>query len=132
MLSSLLDLFYFSNLLMKKMFFILVLIAAKSFAQDTITTAQVKQYIDKEVWLKGTIASVKIASEDNINYINIDKAFPNNLFTVAITTKYLERLKIKLENIKGKKILVKGKILANRKDPGQVPQIFNPTQIQIK
>jgi hypothetical protein len=117
---------------MKKMFFILVLIAANSFAQDTITTAQVKQYIDKEVWLKGMIASVKIASEDNINYINIDKAFPNNVFMVAITTKYLERLKIKLENIKGKKILVKGKILINKKDPGQVPQIFNPTQIQIK
>jgi len=117
---------------MKKLLLLVVLISCKSFAQDTITTAQIKNYIGKEVWVKGTVASVKMASEDNINYINIDKAFPNNVFTVAITTKLAERLKIKLESAKGKKILVKGKITSNEKDPGQVPQIFNPMQLKLK
>lgn len=117
---------------MKKSLLIIVLIASKSFAQDTITTAQIKNNIGKEVWVKGTIAALKLSTEDNMNYINVDKAFPNNIFTVAITTKYLERLKVKLDKAKGKKILVKGKILSNPKDPGQVPQIFNPSQILIK
>lgn len=117
---------------MRKLLLIVVLVATKSFAQDTITTAQVRNYIGKEVWVKGIVASVKAASEAETNYINVDKAFPDNVFTVAITTKYLERLKIKLDKVKGKKIYVKGKILSNPKDPGQVPQIFNPAQIQIK
>lgn len=112
---------------------ILVFISFKSFSQDTITTAKVKDYIGKEVWVKGTVASIKLATaENNVNYINVDKAFPQNVFTVVITTKYLERLKLKIENAKGKNIFVKGTVVVHGKDKNETPQIFNPTQIQIK
>ena len=116
---------------MKNLLLIIVLFAAGHlFAQDTISAAQVKDYIGKEVWVKGTIASLKLASDENtINYINVDKAFPQNIFTVAITDKYLQRLKLNLANAKGKKILFKGKIESPGKD---TPQIFNPVQVKIK
>lgn len=116
---------------MKKALLIIVfLTAGKMFAQDTISTAQVKDYIGKEVWLKGTVASVKLASDENtVNYINVDKAFPQNIFTVAISDKYLQRLKLNLANAKGKKILVKGRIESPGKD---TPRILNPMKIQIK
>jgi len=118
---------------MKKLFFILILISLNSYAQDTITTARIKDYIGKEVWVKGSIASVKLATtENNVNYINVDKAFPNNVFTVVITDKYLQRLKLKLEKSEGNKIFVKGTITVHGKDKNETPQIFNPTQIQIK
>ncbi|MGK4566341.1 hypothetical protein [Flavobacterium sp. 3HN19-14] len=115
---------------MKNLVFALfIFISAKSFAQDTITTAQVKDYLGKEVWVKGTVASFKPAGENSLNYINVDKAFPQNIFTVVIADKYLQRLKIDLTKSKGKKILVKGKIEGNGKD---TPQIVNPVKVVIK
>lgn len=116
---------------MKKLLLaLLIFISFKSFSQDTISTSQVKDYVGKEVWVKGSVASVKLATgENNMNYINVDKAFPQNVFTVVITDKYLQRLKLKLENAKGKKIIIKGTVIVHGKE---TPQIFNPTQIQIK
>ncbi len=117
----------------KAILLLLMLFGAKSFAQDTINTAKAKDYINKEVWLKGTVAAVKLADEGaTANYINIDKAFPNNVFTVIITTKYAERLKLKLDSLKGKKIMVKGTIMMNEREKSDVPQIFNPSIVQIK
>jgi hypothetical protein len=49
-----------------------------------------------------------------------------------MTSKYLQRLKLDLAKSKGKKILVKGKIKTYDKDQKDTPQIFNPSQIQIK
>lgn len=101
-------------------------------AQDTIPTAKVNDYLNKEVWVKGTVAAVKFAEEGAaFHYINIDKAFPDNVFTVALTTKYAERLKIDLKTAKGKKILVKGRITIDEKSGSKVPQMFNPSKILI-
>ncbi|OYU80910.1 MAG: hypothetical protein CFE23_06660 [Flavobacterium sp. BFFFF1] len=118
---------------MKNVFFLLIMLTAlKSFSQDTIPTSRAKEFIGKEVWVRGTVASVKQATaENNVAYINVDKSFPDNVFTVVINTKYAQRLKLNLAAAKGKKILVKGKITVE-KNNGQTPQIFNPTQIQIK
>jgi hypothetical protein len=118
---------------MKKIFALIFLLSAiKSFSQDTITTARAKEFIGKEVWVKGTVAAIKEATPENhVVYINVDKAFPNNVFTVVINTKYLQRLKLNLATAKGKNIFVKGTITID-KAGGPVPQIFNPSQIQIK
>ena len=103
------------------------------FSQDTITTAKVKDYMDKEVYVLGKVVSYKLAAEGKTtNYINIDKPYPENIFTVVITNNYLEKLNIKIEDLKGKAIYIKGKISTYKNDPKQIPQIFNPTSIVIK
>jgi hypothetical protein len=119
---------------MKKIFLIAFLsFASISFAQETITTAQAQDNIGKEVILKGTIASFKLASEGkSTNYINIDKAYPDNVFTVVLSNKYLEDHQLDLANSKGKQITVKGTITIYEKDPKKIPQIFNPAAIEIK
>ena len=112
---------------------VLLLISLNCFSQDTITTAKVKDYIDKMVCVKGQVASFKLASDGkNINYINIDKAFPDNVFSVVITNSYLEKLNIKIEDLKGKTIFVNGTITTYKNDPKQIPQIFNPVSIEVK
>ncbi|AWI24903.1 hypothetical protein [Flavobacterium pallidum] len=118
---------------MKQMFALLLLFAAiKGFSQDTIPTTRVKDFVGKEVWVKGKVAAVKDATPENrVVYINVDKAFPDNVFTVVLNVKYAQRMKVDLATAKGKKILVKGTIIID-KNGGPVPQIFNPTQIQIK
>ena len=111
----------------------LLAIASFSFAQDTIISKNVNNYIGKEVVLKGKIASFKLASEGkSTNFINIDKAYPNNVFTVVVTNKYLHEKNIQLSNSKGKSIIVKGIISIYENDPKKTPQIFNPTFLEIK
>jgi hypothetical protein len=119
---------------MKHLFLVFLLIfSVNCFSQDTIITAKAKEYMDKMVCLKGKVASFKLASEGkNINYINIDKAYPDNIFSVIITNSYLEKLNIKIEDLLDKVIYVKGTINTYKNDPKQLPQIFNPISIEIK
>ena len=116
-----------------KLFIAFLLISFSGFSQDTITTLQVKDFIGKEVILKGKIASFKMASEGkSTNYINVDKTFPNNVFTIVIPNRALETLGFKIEESKDKTVIVKGKVEVYEKDPKQIPQIFNPKIIQVK
>jgi exonuclease VII large subunit len=119
---------------MKKLLIIAFLsLTSISFAQETITSAQAQENIGKEVILKGKIASFKLASNgSSTNFINIDKPYPNNVFTVVVTNKYLEEHKLDLSNSKGKEITVRGTITVYEKDPKKIPQIFNPETIEIK
>jgi len=111
----------------------LLLISLHCFSQDTITTAKVKEYMDKEVCVVGKVVSFKLAAEGKLaNYINIDQPYPMSIFTVVITTNYLEKLNIKIEDLKDKNIYIKGKITTYKNDPKQIPQIFNPTSIVVK
>ncbi|WP_395044781.1 hypothetical protein [Flavobacterium sp.] len=119
---------------MKNLFnFVLLFFTTSIFAQETITSEQAKDNIGKVVIIKGKIASLKLASEGkNINFINIDKAYPNKVFTVVLTNKYLEEHKLDIANSVGKEIIVKGKITIYDKDPKKIPQIFNPSELEIK
>ncbi|QBN19403.1 hypothetical protein [Flavobacterium nackdongense] len=112
---------------------VLVLFSIHCFSQDTITTTKVKDYMDKEVCVLGKVVSYKLASEGkNTNYINIDKPYPESIFTVVISNFYLEKLNLKIEALQDKNIYIKGKITTYKNDPKQIPQIYNPTSIVIK
>ncbi len=119
---------------MKNILFVfLVTFSIHCFAQDTITTTKVNDYMDKEVCVLGKVVSFKLASEGKFtNYINIDKPYPESVFTVVITNNYLEKLNIKIEDLKDKTIYIKGKITTYKNDPKQIPQIFNPISIVVK
>jgi hypothetical protein len=119
---------------MKNLVIVLFLVLSTlCFSQDTITTDKVKDYMDKEVHVIGKVVSYKLAAESkNTNYINIDKPYPENIFTVVITNNYLEKLNIKIEDLKDKNIYIKGKITTYKNDPKQIPQIYNPISIVVK
>lgn len=119
---------------MKNLAFIFLLtFSINGFSQDTITTAKVKDYMDKEVCVLGKVVSFKLASDGkNTNYINIDKPYPESVFTVVISNYYLEKLHLKIEDIKDAAIYVKGTITTYKNDPKQIPQIYNPLSIEIK
>lgn len=111
----------------------LLVFSTNCFSQDTITTAKVKDYMDKEVCVVGKVVSFKLAAEGkSTNYINIDKPYPESIFTVVISNSYLEKLNIKIEDLKDKTVLVKGTITVYKNDPKQIPQIFNPISIVAK
>ena len=117
----------------KTVAFFLFFVASMAFSQDTITAQQAKMYMGKEVVLTGRISSYRLASEGKTtNLINIDRAFPNHIFTIVVSTQYLVERKIDLERLKGKFVQVKGTISTYDKDPKKIPQIFNPSIFEIK
>lgn len=117
----------------KTLYLFIAFVSFKCFSQDTIQSYQAENYISQLVCVTGKVASVKLASEGKItNYINIDKAYPNAVFTIIMTNEYLETLKFKIEDLKDKIIFVYGKITTYKNDPKQIPQIFNPRWIDIK
>lgn len=103
------------------------------FSQDTIPTTKAKDYIDNLACITGKVVSYKLATEGKtVNYINIDSAYPNNVFTIVVTNEYLETSKIKIEELKDKFIFAYGRITTYKNDPKQIPQIFNPRWINVK
>ena len=109
-----------------------ILFSAKLFSQDTITTLKVRDYLNKVVIVTGKVVSCKIAPEGKtINFINLDKKYPDCPFTIIITNEYLKTLGLKIQDLKDKNIFVKGKITIYDKDPKQTPQIFNPISISF-
>jgi hypothetical protein len=112
---------------------VILLLTLHCFSQETISTDKVKDNLDKVVFVEGKVVSMRLASEGkNINYLNLDKKYPDNVFSVVITNDYLAKLNINLEDLKDKTIIVKGKISVYKNDPKQIPQIFNPESIVIK
>jgi hypothetical protein len=93
----------------------------------------VKDYMEKEVCVVGKVVSYKLASNGkNTNYINIDKPYPDSVFTMVISNFYLEKLNIKIEDLKDKTIYINGKITTYKNDPKQIPQIYNPISIVVE
>ena len=119
---------------MKKILFILFFtLSITVIAQDTIPAIEAKKNLETLACVMGKVVSYKLASEGkSINYINIDGAYPDNVFTVVITNEYLETSKIKIEDLKDKIIYVTGRITTYKNDAKQTPQIFNPRRIEIK
>ena len=109
------------------------LFLSNTFSQTTISAINAKDYLDKVVFLEGKVVSFKLAAEGKkINYINIDKKFPENIFTVIVTNDWLPKLNLKIEDLLNKTIVIKGKISIYKNDPKQIPQIFNPESLELK
>ena len=111
---------------------ILLIISSKFFAQDTITAGQSVDYMDKTMFVTGKVISFKVANEGKTtNYLNIDRPYPNAVFTVVLSNSYLAEKSLKIEDLQTKTICVLGKITTFKDDPKQIPQIYNPTKFAV-
>jgi hypothetical protein len=100
---------------------------------ETISADKAKDFVDKIAIVEGKVVSYKLAPEGkSINYINIDKKYPDVIFSVVLTNDYLKKINIKIVDLENKIILVKGKISVYKNDPKQIPQVFNPESLEIK
>ncbi|WP_338762050.1 DNA/RNA non-specific endonuclease [Bernardetia sp. ABR2-2B] len=72
--------------------------------------AKYKTKSNKKVTICGTVVSTKLSSKGNI-FINLDRAFPNQVFTVSIFADKVKNFPYKPEEyLKGKTICVTGKV----------------------
>jgi DNA polymerase III alpha subunit len=94
-----------------------LIVAVNSSAQDTITSKQVNQYINKEVVLKGKIVHIKdyqTDKGDKMVFIDIDEKYPNNLISIAIYEEVVTQIKTTIYEFLNKQVYIKGKITKYR------------------
>lgn len=88
-----------------------IFLSLNSFAQsDTITAATAKNYIGKEVVLKGILKGVKPYSDRNgkdILFLDIDESYPNSEIGVTVFPDAVPEVKITKDDV-GRTVFISG------------------------
>jgi len=101
-------------------------------AQSPISAAEAKNHVGEKATVCGEVASTHYAarSRGNPTFINLDKPYPNQIFTVLIWGSDRPKFGDPEEAYRSKRICVTGKI----SDYKGVPEIvaYEPTQIKAQ
>jgi hypothetical protein len=112
--------------------FVIVLWAALGLAQTSISAAEAKNHVGERATVCGDVASTRYAarSHGNPTFINLDKPYPNQIFTVLIWGSDRSKFGDPEEAYRNKHICVTGKI----SDYKGVPEIiaYEPSQIKVQ
>jgi hypothetical protein len=99
-------------------------------AQKKLTASEAKEHFGETATVCGDVVSTRYASSSKgqPTFLNFDKPYPNQIFTVVIRGSNRSKFKIPEEDYKDKKICVTGKISAYdglpeiiADDPKQIP-----------
>lgn len=105
---------------------ILVFVASLAFSQvETITTAQAKDFINKEVILTGKVVATRVVNDRNgkqIMFINLDEKYPNNPVDVVIFNEVFEKMKLVEGEILNKTVKIKGFLSTYKEKPQMIIQ----------
>ena len=80
-----------------------------SYAQDTISTSEVKNFVGEFKYVKGNVAEISTASKSGITYLNFDKKYPESTFSAVIFKDNKDVFDFEVLN-KCKNIIIYGKI----------------------
>jgi len=101
-------------------------------AQNSISAAEAKNHVGEKTTVCGEVASTHYAarSRGNPTFINLDKPYPNQIFTVLIWGSDRPKFSDPEETYRDKHICVTGKI----SDYKGVPEIvaYEPSQIKVQ
>src|SRR5580704_13298141 len=111
---------------------VVVLLAALSYAQTSISAAEAKNHVGERGTVCGEVASTHYAarSRGNPTFINLDKPYPNQVFTILIWGSDRPKFGDPEEAYRSKRICATGKI----SDYKGVPEIvaYEPSQIKVE
>jgi DNA/RNA endonuclease YhcR with UshA esterase domain len=112
--------------------FISIILFTSVQAQKKLSASEAKEHIGETATVCGAVVSTRYAasSKGEPTFLNFDKPYPNQIFTVVIWGSNRGRFKTPEEDYKDKKICVTGKITAY----DGLPEIIadDPKQIRIE
>jgi hypothetical protein len=111
---------------------VLVLLAGVGYAQTSISAAEAKSHVGERATVCGEVASTHYAARTrgNPTFINLDKPYPNQIFTVLIWGTDRPKFGDPEELYRNKHICITGKI----SDYKGVPEVvaYEPPQIKVQ
>lgn len=101
-------------------------------AQETISPEDAAKFIGQQKTVCGKVASANYAtrSKGQPTFLNLDKPYPHQIFTVLIWGSDRGKFEKPPEAISGKDICVTGKIQSYRGQPEII--VKDPSQIRLK
>ena len=90
---------------------VVLLVSIFSFATD-LTTSEAAKHVGENATVCGVVASVHTAtsSKGSPTFVNLDKAYPNQVFTILIWSSDLAKFTPAPSNWEGKRVCATGKI----------------------
>ena len=109
-----------------------VLLSTSVSAQDKLTAAQAKEHFGQNATVCGEVVSTSYAdsSKGRPTFLNLDKQYPHQVFTVVIWGENRTKFGKPEEDYKGKRMCVSGKITAYAGKPEIV--VSDPKQIKVE
>jgi DNA/RNA endonuclease YhcR with UshA esterase domain len=98
---------------------LVLLIIQPALAQKKLTTAEAKDHIGETATVCGNVVSTRYSpsTKGQPTFLNLDKAYPNQVFTVVIWGSNRTKFGTPEVDYKGKRICVTGKIAEYRNLP---------------
>ena len=108
-----------------------VIFASPAIAQKKLTPSEAKEHFGETATVCGEVVSARYASKSKgePTFLNLDKPYPNQIFTVVIWGEHRSKFGKPEDDYRGKKICVSGKITAYAGLPEII--VADPKQIRI-
>jgi hypothetical protein len=107
-------------------------VAKPTKSPGSITPAQASKYIGKRATVCGKVAGTRYLPRSNgqPTFLNLDEAYPNQIFTIVIWGKDRDKFKTPEDYYRDKNVCVTGKIQSYQGTPEI--EATEPTQIQVQ
>jgi DNA/RNA endonuclease YhcR with UshA esterase domain len=112
--------------------FLLITGLCQATAAPTLTTDEAKSHIGENATVCGVVASTHYAggSRGTPTFVNLDKPYPNQVFTILIWGEDLAKFSPRPSTWEGKRVCATGVISSYRGSPEIVAK--SPTQIRVE
>jgi DNA/RNA endonuclease YhcR with UshA esterase domain len=112
--------------------FLLIYGIGQAVAATTLTAEQAKNHVGENATVCGVVASTHHAasSRGTPTFVNLDKPYPNQVFTILIWGEDLEKFSPKPSTWEGKRVCATGVIGSYRSSPEIVAK--SPGQIKLE
>lgn len=109
--------------------FVLLVAAAASADNTTVRPAEAGKFVGQQAQVCGIVASATFASgsRNQPTFLNLDKAYPNHVFTAVIWGNNRSKFEEPPEELEGQRICVLGRIELYRGRPQII--VSSPAQI---
>lgn len=103
---------------------------ADSLPRGHFNTTQVRLYMNdpKPVWVCGTVVSARRSAKGNV-FLNLDKKFPNQVFSISVFKKSMRNFSFDPTTLKGKVICVRGRVKSYQGKPTM--SIYKEEQLKV-
>ena len=110
-------------------FLLFVLLASVSLAEQKLSPADAKHHVGEHATVCGPVASARYAqrSKGQPTFLNLDKPYPNQIFTIVIWGEHRTKFGTPEEKYRGKQICVSGDVREYRGTPEMIAS--DPEQI---
>jgi DNA/RNA endonuclease YhcR with UshA esterase domain len=106
--------------------------AAIAYAQTQISASEAKKHVGERATVCGRVASARYAmkSSGSATFINLDRAYPNQIFTIVIWGSDRQKFGDPETSFSGKRVCVSGEITLYR--GAAETTVHEPSQITIQ